>query len=676
MSTKYSRAGYRDVLHTTGDSVKDRIRHDRGGNPRKDLPLLDRARAAWESLSNMRNRRLRNLRYVFGDQWSDLVYDRYGNLITERQAMQKKKQVPLQNNHLIKLVNALTGTYAKSSTLPVVFARKKDASEKAEMMTDALQTNWENNLERELMSSIYQELIVGGLAVAREEWGTVKNEEDSYTFPVNSSYFFWESQMGDPRNWDVSLVGEIRDYTLNDLAVELATTKEEYDHLKRDYQAYFRNTSGFATVQQTERYKQRNLSWDLPSGDNLCRTYDIWTKECKLRYRCIDMLDKENPMYRIDEEDLPNIKLINQERIDLAIRAGLITPDMTRDEITEAAGLIEYQQIYDHYWHYQKLTPWGEVLQEMDSPYEHNSHPYTFRAYYLANGDIIPFITTALDPQRYINRLYMMNDMIMNAGAKGLKFIPSNLIPKDMSREEFMEQCVEIGGTIFYKPDPKNPTAMPQFFTNNANSTGITDLISLQIQSLNEMTSVSEALQGKTPANGTPAARYAMEYENSTTAIAALIQKFSVFENEVANKKLKVIHQYYQSSRPISHKNGSGYSEYRDYEPKEVRDIDFYSVVKDTPESPVARMALNEFVMQLWQTGAINVMQLLDNCYLPGIDGLKASVQQQLEQVQQGQPPQQIPNAVAQPIYQQANPQLQSIFNRQGGTPLQQTNIA
>lgn len=666
MSKRYNRAGYRDVLHTTGDSVKDRLRHEQGGNPKKNLPLLDRARAAWESLSSMRHRRLRNFRYVYGDQWSDLVYDKDGNLITERQALINKKQVPLQNNHLIKIVHTLTGIYAKSATQPICFARQKDATAKSEMMTNALQTNWDKNQERELLTGCFEELINGGVAIAREDWENHEGQEDSYTFPVNTSYFFWESLMGDPRGWDVSLLGEIRDYTIEDLAAELATSKEEYDNLKRMYNAYLRNTAGFATTQTTQRHAERNLSWDLPAADGLCRTYHIWTKEVKLRYRCIDMLDKENPMYRIDTEDLPNIQLINKNRTELAIQAGLITPDMSRDEIAEVAGLIEYQQIYDQYWHFQMLTPWGEVLQEFDSPFEHGSHPYTFRFYQFANGDIVPFISSVIDQQRHINRLVMMKDMMMRAGAKGLKFIPANLIPDDMSREEFMEQCVEIGGTIFYKPDPKNPQAMPQFFTNNSQDAGFSELLAMQVQNINEITSVSEALQGQSPKSGTAASRYALETENATTAVAALVQKFASFENEVATKKMKVIHQFYQTPKAIAHKRTSGYLELSNYDPKEVKDIDFDVVVKQAPETPVARMMINDFVMQLWQQGAIDTLQCLDNIYMPGTEDLKAALKQQLEQVQQGQPPQPLPQEAIQQATQAANPlavrQLQSVL--------------
>lgn len=644
---------YRSALKTTGDSVKDRLQE---GGGKKNLALLYEAKDVWESHSNRRKRRLRNIRYVFGDQWGDLV--RVGKeLITERQAMMRKKQVPLQNNHLIKIINTLTGLYSKSSSMPVVFARMKDADLKSQMMTNALQTNWDNNDEKELMVDRFAELLLGGVAVVSEEWNTRKGNEDSYTYPVNPSYFFWRSKGGDVREWDADMVGEIRDYTLTELASEIAGSKEDYDKLKALYEPMMRRAYGLGTIQQTDRFKEGVMSWDTPPHDNLCRTYHIWTKESKLRYRCVDPLDSKEPMYRIDVEDLANIELINAQRVAAASSQGLITTDMSLDEIRDIVKPIEYQQIWDQYWHFQMLSPYGDVLVEFDSPFEHGEHPYVWRSFHYINGDIVPFVSSVIDQQRHINRLVMMKDMMMQAGAKGLKFIPLNLIPDDMTRDEFMKQCVEIGGTIFYKLDPKNPQAMPQFFTNNSQDAGFSELLSMQVGFINEITAVSEALQGKSPSNGTtPAARYAMETENSTTAVASLVQKFSSFEHEVALKKMKVMHQYYQNPRLISHKKSNGYAEYSMYEPTEVKDIDFEVAVKDAPSSQVTRMMLNDFVMQLWQSGAINALDALENAYLPGTEDLKQTLRAQLEQVQNGGTPQQIPEELVNMTNEQADP--------------------
>jgi hypothetical protein len=61
--------------------------------------------------------------------------------------------------------------------------------------------------------------------------------------------------------------------------------------------------------------------------------------------------------------------------------------------------------------------------------------------------------------------------------------------------------------------------------------------------------------------------------------------------------------------------------------------------------------------MQLWQAGAINAMQMLDSIYMPGTEELKASLQQQMENVKQGQMPQPIPQEQVQSVMQNANPQ-------------------
>ena len=647
----------RSALHTTGDSVKDRLKTARGGQKRKDLDLLRRAEQAWDSHYDRRKRRLRNIMYVWGDQWGDLIKMSNGEWITEREAMQRKKQVPLQNNHLIKIVNTLTGLYAKSSTLPVCFARQKGADTKSQMMTNALQTNWETNEERELMVDRFTEMIVGGVAVTCEEWSTKDGVEDSYTYPVNPSYFFWESKMGDVREWDASMVGEIRDYTLAELAAEVAESAYDYDTLERLYSPWLRGNQAAATTQATNRHKAWNLSWNQPASNNLCRTYHVWTREVKLRYRCVDPADTEQPLYRVDKGDLAAVEAINKQRIRLAMEAGLVKNGMTLDEIKEKASLIEYTAIYDQYWHFEMLSPWGDVLVEYDTPYEHGSHPYVWRSFHFVNGDIVPFISSVIDQNRYINRLIMMKDMMMAASAKGLRFIPSTMIPDDMTRDEFMKQCTEIGGTIFWKPDPKNPNAVPQFFTNNSQDAGFSELLSMEVQFINEITAVSEALQGKTPANGTAASRYAMETENSTTAVASLMHKFGAFEHEVAVKKMKVMHQFYQQPRFISHKRSSGYAEYSMYEPKEVKDIDFEVAIKDAPESPVARMMLNDFVMQLWQSGAISALDALENSYMPGTEDLKQTLRAQLEQVQGGGAPQMIPQEQMQAVQESANPE-------------------
>lgn len=531
----------------------------------KSPSLLQRAEDCWTALSDFRDTRRRNINYIYGDQWSDLVIDDDGRMVTERERIARKTGAPpLQNNHLIKIVHALTGLIAKSGTMPVCImndeANTVDAyspvpSEAAsssvptsssssvgisvpslsQQLTSILQDNWQLNDMKDLMISQMEELMHGGVCVVCEEWGENRGQANSFTYTVNPDYFFFESKMNDPRLWDVALIGEIRDYKIGELVSRLGHTAFDYEKLKTIY-AMKSSPYGFRspTTQLTSRHD--TMDFYFPPEPNLCRTYHVWTHNHRLRYRCIDRNDTVQPVFRIEPDDLTHIKEENRRR-------QKATPG------TVAKPLIEYQPVYEQTWHFSLLAPDGTVLDEYDSPYSHKEHPYVMTAYHFVNGNIYPFMSTVIDQQRYINRLITLNDMYINTSIKGLKMIPKRAIPRDMSIEDFARQAVEVGGWIVYEPDPTG--AKPEIITQAANNLGVAEMLNLQINSINEITSVNESLQGVPPQGNTGYARYAMEMENSSTSVAALTNRFMEFQQQLATKKMAVIQQF--SNIPIIH---------------------------------------------------------------------------------------------------------------------------
>lgn len=588
---------------STVDSVKSRMKRE---GKKYNLSLLAEAKETWESMSDTRKERLRNLRYVYGDQLGDYVQDEQGKWVTERERISKRTGgVALQNNHLYKIVQTLMGLYSKSATQPVCFARQKDADIKSKMMSNALKANWDNNYMRDLMTEQIRELICGGMSVVREQWGVHDGVEDAYTYPVLPSMFFYQSKNTDIRMWDVCLIGEIVDYTLGELASVIA--KSEYDYKQLEY-IYSPWMYRYATRNsQTKQYEHE--SWDTPAQNNLCRTYHIWTLEHKPRIRCKDIMDRENPLYRIEVTDKPYIEAQNQARIQMGLSQGI-----PMDEIP----LIETEDIIDQYWHFQMLAPDGLILEEYDSPYDHKSHPYTLTTFNLVNGDIVPFISVIRDQQRYINRLITLNDLAISSSIKGLKMIPKTAVPKNMTEREFAERATELGGWIFYEPNANGN--IPQVITSNSTNIGTAEMLQLQIGFINDLSSVSEALQGKST-NGA-ASRYMMETQNSTTSISAFLLNFSTFERKVAEKKMKTIHQYYTEPRNISVTKSGGYAELAEYDPRTVEDIQFSIAVKETAESPVNRMMINEVVKEMWAAGVLSAEQMLEHSYYPGTEEL------------------------------------------------------
>ena len=597
------------------DSVKARLRQK--GADKTNLQLLTRAENAWQALYDLRKRRERNINYCFIDQWSDWVYDEKGKLVRESSRIAKRTGgVALQNNHLIKIVHSLSGLYSKQSTEPVCFARSPNCDEKADVMTNTLQANWQNNMMPDILVSEMEEMLYGGMSVVMEEWTTINGVEDAYTFVIEPSHFYFESAGIDPLHRDVELIGHFEDYSLGALAARFARSKYDYKQLEYIYAPYIaRQQSILPNGQQTDKLK--DPYWDVSDRD-MCRVYHVWTKEHKLRYRCKDIMDFDQPLYRIEPEQLPLVTAENEARLAQAEAAG-----MAREDVP----LIEYTPVFDTYWHYQALAPGGLILEEYDSPYEHGSHPYTFKIYEYINGDVIPYMSPVIDQQRYINRLVTLFDIVIQASAKGITMIPKSCVPNNMSEAEFARSIRETGNFIFYDDKDGRSMNKPEVVVSNTNMTGITDMLQLQLGFIPDITSVSEALQGKTAKSGTSASRYALESQNSTTSVSALLLKFGSFEQQVAEKKMQVIHQYYREGN-ISVMRSNGMSEVTKYDPVDVQDVKFGVRILMSPENPVFRMAMNDLVSQMWQAGAVDAAQMLQMSYLPA----SSTVRKQLEQ--------------------------------------------
>ena len=604
------------------DSVKARLRQK--GADKTNLQLLTRAENAWQALYDLRKRRERNINYCFIDQWSDWVYDEKGKLVRESSRIAKRTGgVALQNNQLIKIVHSLSGLYSKQGTEPVCFARSPNCDEKADVMTNALQANWQNNMMPDILVSEMEEMLYGGMSVVMEEWTTINGVEDAYTFVIEPSHFYFESAGIDPLHRDVELIGHFEDYSLGALAARFARSKYDYKQLEYIYAPYIaRQQSILPNGQQTDKLK--DPYWDVSDRD-MCRVYHVWTKEHKLRYRCKDIMDFDQPLYRIEPEQLPLVTAENEARLAQAEAAG-----MAREDVP----LIEYTPVFDTYWHYQALAPGGLILEEYDSPYEHGSHPYTFKIYEYVNGDVIPYMSPVIDQQRYINRLVTLFDIVIQASAKGITMIPKSCVPNSMSEAEFARSIRETGNFIFYDDKEGRSMNKPEVVVSNTNMTGITDMLQLQLGFIPDITSVSEALQGKTAKSGTSASRYALESQNSTTSVSALLLKFGTFEQQVAEKKMQVIHQYYREGN-ISVMRSNGMSEVTKYDPVAVQDVKFGVRILMSPENPVFRMAMNDLVSQMWQAGAVDAAQMLQMSYLPASSTVRKQLEQAMAAMQQ-----------------------------------------
>lgn len=591
---------------------------------RRAFSILMEAQQYWSNMSRFRRDRERNKRYAYGEQWKDIVVVD-GNEMTEEEYIYSQGSVPLKNNLIRRLVRNVLGVYRSQSKEPTCTARDRDEQKLGETMSTILQCNMQVNRMTEVNARTMEEFLISGLIVHRKWFGWRNDKCDCWTDYVNPNNFFIDNNMRDFRGWDVSCLGEVHDVSFETLCGQFAETPQQYELLARIYAAA-RDKRNIATTCENFGYSRpKNYDFLFTSDPGRCRVIEVWRKESKPRYRCHDY--NNGDIYKVDVEDYHDmVEAVNEERIRKGLAAG-----MPMDEIP----LIKAKWFIDDYWYFYYLTPFGHILKEGETPYEHKSHPYVFKAYPFIDGEIHSFVADVIDQQRYTNRLITLYDWIMRASAKGVLLFPEECLPTGMDINDIADEWSRFNGVIAIKT--KGNAQVPQQIANNSTNIGISELLNIQLKFFEDISGVNGALQGKPGFSGMSASLYSQQTQNATTSLLDLLDSFSMFVIDAAYKDVKNIQQYYDTKRVfnISGKNGAQI----EYDPKKIRDVEFDLSIVESTSTPVYRQMANEFLMEIWKSGQISLQQLLQHGDFPFADELLQSLQSQQEQLERGENP-------------------------------------
>ena len=620
------------------DSIKREV-HNRTN--RRAYDVLMEANYYWNQMSDFRRERERNKRYTYGYQWDDIVTVNEDGCIkkmTEGEYIKKQGNVPLKNNMIRRLVRNVVGVFRNQSKEPTCTARDRDEQKLGETMSTILQCNRQLNRMSEVDARTMEEFLISGFIVHRKSYGWRNGKEDCWTDYVQPNNFFIDNNMRDFRGWDVSCLGEVHDISFGELCEQFAQSPEDYQKLK-DIYAYAMDKQVISTTMASFGYSNNNdTDFLVPRDYGRCRVIEVWRKEQKPRYRCHDY--QNGDIFKINVEDYDYyVTQVNKERMALGRANG-----MEDDEIP----LVEAEWFMDDYWYFYYLSPFGDILKEGETPFEHGSHPYVFKAYPFIDGEIHSFVADVIDQQRYTNRLITLYDWVIRATAKGVLLIPEDCLG-DHDPQEFADAWTQVNGVIVFKPSKSGQ--LPTQIAANATNIGIGELLNLQLKFFEDISGVNGALQGKPGYSGTSAALYNQQTQNATTSLLDLLEAFSYFVRDGAYKDVKNMQQFYDTKRVfnIAGKAGSQIV----YDPKKIRDVDFDLNISESTTTPAYRQIANDFLMQLWQSQAISVDQLLQYGDFPFADDLLQSIQSQKEQVKQGG----IPDGVSPQIMQQAQAQ-------------------
>ncbi|MDR2002389.1 MAG: hypothetical protein LBQ74_05100 [Prevotella sp.] len=636
-----------------------------GGTFEKNDHVLTEAYTAWSALDKFRNNARRNKKYTFEDQWGDHI--RVGcKTVTERQHILNQGGVPLQNNRMRSIMRSVVGVFQSTQTEPVCVSRDRDEQGKGEMMSATLQYVYQLNKLWGLDSVNLQHFLFSGIGIFKSVYGWRNGKMDVWNDLVNYNDFFVDPDMKDPRHTDCHLVGQLHDKSIHQVMAQFAGGCPQKAGWIRDI--YGRCRDGEATVSYVADtlHQDINESKDffMPANPAQCRVIEIWRKEYKERLLVHDTLTGE--FYKEELTAKAGFDTENGIRIQQQAAQGIAPGDMR---------LIQYKWFIDEYWYFYYMTPQGDVLKEGETPYWHESHPFSFKIYPFIDGQAFPFIGDFIDQQRYINRLITLQDFVMLASAKGVLLFPEDSLPTGYTMDDIADSWAVYNGVIAYKPAAHGK--IPQQVIANSSQTGAYDMLSIQLKLLEDISGVQGALQGKAPAAGTPASLYLQQTQNSTTSLTEIYEAFRELREERDMKNMKLIQQFYPDRKYINLNRNNASPKSIVYDANLVRDAEMDLNITESTSTPAYRMVMNDFLMQMFQLGQIDIEMLLENGSFPFADKLLQSVkakrleaeqaQQAMMQGQAVQPPsgqEVVPPEIRRQIAQNTNPLIQSMLNR------------
>lgn len=640
------------------DETADSIKYSKTVNANdraRGLKVLQEAQQYYSAMYKFRMERERNKRYNYGDQWGDIVCVD-GKKMTEEEYIKSQGSVPLKTNLIRKQVNTIIGLFLSQQNEPTCVARDRDEQRQAETMSTVLQYNMQLNRMKEVYADSMEEYLMSGLIMHRKWCGWRDNKVDCWTDYVQPNNIILDNNMRDFRGWDCSFIGELHDLSREELLERFAKDPADYKRLNNIYDLVKKMG---ANVRAWEDFgygrKSVNTDFLMPMDQSRCRVIEVWRKESKPRFRCHDYNNGE--IFKIDEEDLETV-VVKENKRRLAQAQGAGIP-------YEEIPFIVPEWFIDSYWYYYYISPTGDILEEGETPYEHKSHPYVFKAYPFIDGEIHSFVNDVIDQQRYVNRLYTLYDWIMRASAKGVLMVPEECL-KGHDPSEFTENWAKFNGVIFYTASNKG--VKPEQVANNSTNIGIHELLSLQLKMMEDVTGVNSSLQGKAEYAGMSAAMFNMQTQNATTSLRRILDSFQDFILDAAYKDVKNIQQFYDQKRTFNIAGRA--SSQVIYDPAKIRDVEFDLSIVPSQTSPVYRAMANEFLMELFKANAITAEQLLQVGDFPFSDELLQNIQSQKEQMERGQMPNGVSPELLQQAQQGANPKAMQMLQQAAAYPV------
>lgn len=588
----------------------------------RERKRIDNYYSLWLSLSTWRNDRMKWAKYYNSDQWHESITDDNGNTVTEEEYISSQGKVPLKQNLIKPIFNSIIGQFRSDRGKTVVVSRVRDKAKESEMLSNALQASLEYNDIRELDVSSLIEKGVSGMCIQRitYDYWTEDRKWDVLVETVNPNFIFFNGDTQDPRWRDITCIGRIIDTTYGKVLSAFGTTPQKAKKIYDIYNISERNKQFGKSHDSFSADSYYRLDFYTPDEISKCRVIEAWELKTVKVVMTHDWMDGTMKEFN---GTLTDVEALNQYRKDKYIFAGIDPSEVP---------LIEAWEEYKERWYYGFYSPYGDILDEGETPYWHGSHPFVLPPNHNVDGKMSGLVEDLYDTQRQVNRLLALQDFVLGTSSKNTLIVDEDSL-NGKSVEEIAQSYVKVGGVIVLK---LRDGAKPPFeLSHNAANLGISEMINMNMKIMQDISGVYPSLQGQQAPSGTPASRVITEAQNSSINLKQFLESFNTFRKDRNEKVLKTLQQFYKEPRWIAI-SGTAFSDSAKlYDPAMVRDIEFDITIAQSADSPVYRNVIDESLKEFLMNGLIDFETYLSNTSLPYADTLLETVRKAKSETQQ-----------------------------------------
>lgn len=587
---------------------------------RLEMRPLMRYQQMYDNMHKVRQDRMRSARYLEGEQWKDLVTDMKGNRIPEDQYILDQGQLPLKQNRIKSTIRSLVGQFRTDGRKSVVVSRTPDSAKESEMLSNALQCGlYTVNMSKELDARMYEEFLLSGFACQAMSFEYLPHlrRRDLKIVNKHPNMMFFNGDTRDVRGFDIDCIGEILDISYNNLMVNFGTTHQRKDQLRKIYGQVDNRYSSQTALSGENLY---NNTFLIPNDLTKCRVIVVWEQRL---VEVMDVHDTSDGTTWIADWTEQELDAVNRYRIQKYAKDGV--PE-------EQVPLMEGEVMTVQKWFYTYYSPWGHVLREGESPFWHGSHPYAITLYPLLDGKICGLVPDLLDGQRQLNRLLILQNMILSSAAKNTLLVDETALGgKSLENVEY--EYRRLGGVVgFNLPAGKKIQDVIMDIKGSVGNFGIPEMIQMYVTMLQDISGVHPAMQGVQPTAGTSGALYQQQAANATVNSKDMIDAFTAFQLQRDQKALKTIQQYYTQKVMLA-MSGANYMDTAQlYDPEMVQNTEWDMVISQTSDSPVYRTAVEDTLIQFVMKGIIDLQMFLENTTMPFKQNLLESLRKRQEQ--------------------------------------------